>query len=612
MKSFLQSFSPRKSVFTLAVLLSAAPFIAGCDLAQNQLKNDRAANLEFQDFREGLEDRFGDLEEFAKNSDTGGLPPLQPYVSKPTEALKPMPLVTVAVSQATSVRDLLFDLAFQAGYDLELDPRIKGGIIFTARDRPFDEVVERLADIAGLRYTLEDQRLRVEVDRPYNKTYKLDYLSYVRSNEGSIRSSVAVVSGEGADSGSAFETTTESEANFWGELETSLTQILGARKLALLTAADPEVQVEATNPDVAVIGNAQVNEAGNIQVSPPDINLNVQSLYDEEEESQLSEANVPTFTINKQAGLVNVYAPDSLQREVKTYLDLVRKQTTSQVLIEAKILEVSLLDEFDAGIDWSLLSVLSGEGVLEFNSASVSNPVSAFANTATGNSFALGFLGNDVNAMVSALNEFGTTRALASPRLTVINNQSAVLNVADNRVFFEIDIDVTTEEGVTQTDIDSNIRNIPEGILVSVQPAINLDERTVSLAVRPTITRVVREVPDPAVQFQTAQAGVSGIESLIPEVNVQEIDSVIKVRSGQPIVMGGLLQDVTRGTEGGVPVLSEVPVMGSLFKSHSDSIEKVELVILLKATIVDNHDNIHATDRDIYKKFSGDRRPFRL
>ena len=106
---------------------------------------------------------------------------------------------------------------------------------------------------------------------------------------------------------------------------------------------------------------------------------------------------------------------------------------------------------------------------------------------------------------------FGTTRALASPRLTVLNNQAAILNVANNRVFFEVEIDVTTDEGVTQTDIDSDIRNVPEGVLVNVQPSIDLDNQTISMALRPTITRVIREVNDPAVQFVAAQAGVTGL-----------------------------------------------------------------------------------------------------
>ena len=121
----------------------------------------------------------------------------------------------------------------------------------------------------------------------------------------------------------------------------------------------------------------------------------------------------------------------------------------------------------------------------------------------------------------------------------------------------------------------------------------------------------VRTVPDPAVQFVALQNNIS-VQSLVPELNVQEIDTVINVNSGQPIVMGGLLQDRSSSSQEAIPVLGEVPVVGSLFRSQVDSVSKTELVILLRATIVEGPDTISDTDRDIYKRFSNDRRPFDL
>jgi len=199
---------------------------------------------------------------------------------------------------------------------------------------------------------------------------------------------------------------------------------------------------------------------------------------------------------------------------------------------------------------------------------------------------------------------FGNVRALASPRLTVLNNQSAVLNVATNRVFFEIETETeTTEVGITRN-VEAEIRNVPEGILVNVQPSINLDTQTVSMAVRPTITRIVNTVQDPSVD--------PDISAPVPELNVQEIDSVIQVKSGQPVVMGGLLQDRVIGSREAVPVLGEIPMVGNLFRNQSDSIVKTELVILLKATIMQGNNNIDDTDRDLYRAFAQDRRPFKL
>ena len=609
--------------------------IASCDLATNYLKPDRGANMEIQDYRDGLAERLPAVDEDDESG--GSIPSLQPYISSVPDNLKPMPLVSVSVNQSVPIRDVLFELAEQAEYDLELDPRIRGSVIFTARNKPFDLVVQRISEIAGLRYQFKDDILRVEVDTPYNKTYKIDYLSYVRTNSGNVRNNIGVVSGEGTDTGSSFEATSASEANFWGEVEVSLQQLLGrgTQASALKTSRDPRIVATEQNPEAATLmPEAVEGEDGEttINAAPaPDVVLNVESLPLNDEEDPFSgdgaDGNAATFSINKQAGIINVFANEKAQKEVGDFLNLLRRSVTAQVLIEAKILEVTLDDEYIAGIDWRYLNSLSGQGALSFvgdgfgtldtlNAGGFVNPApigeTVIANNAN---FVVGYAGSDIQAFIQAVSGFGTVRALASPRLTVLNNQSAVLNVATNRVFFEVDIDVTTDSGVTQTDIDSDIRNVPEGVLVNVQPSINLDNGTISMAVRPTITNIVNQVPDPAIQFVTASATppITGVVSNIPEVNVQEIDSVIQVRTGQPIVMGGLLQDRAVATNSGVPGLGEVPMVGSLFRKQSDLIRKTELVIFLKATILEAPgDTIHDTDRDLYRMFSGDRRPLKL
>jgi MSHA biogenesis protein MshL len=627
--------------FALMLLVASAGILTGCDLSRNYLKSDRAGNMEIQDYRDGLSERTPEVlaDEDSASSQAANIPELKPYVSDASENLEPMPLVSISVNQTVPLRDVLFELAQQAEYDLELDPSIRGSIIFTAREKPFDLVIARISEIAGLRYRFADGILRVEVDAPFNKSYKVDYLSYIRSNTSSVRNNIAVVSGEGTDTGSDFQVTAESESNFWGELEQNLGQILGGATAPLRTSRDPRITVTEQNPDIAATAPVPTAEGGapagadgaaeqpQVNVTPPQAVLNVESLPVEDDAGTPAGAGTAgaTFSVNRQAGIISAFATERQHKEIAEYLKIVRRSVTSQVLIEAKILEVALDDEHSAGIDWRVLNLFAGEGALSFMSdgasgslnllseASIDDPISG--ELSAPGSFVVGFGGNDVQALIRAISRFGAVRALASPRLTVLNNQSAVLNVASNRVFFEIDIDVTTDEGVTQTDIDSDIRNVPEGVLVNVLPSINLDNNTISMAVRPTITRILRSVPDPAIQFVTASAipPIEGVESLIPEVNVQEIDSVIQVRSGQPIVMGGLLQDRTATSEGGVPVLNEIPVAGNLFKNHSDLIRKTELVIFLKATIVEApEDTIHDTDKDLYRMFSGDRRPLRL
>ena len=591
----------------------------------NQLKTDRSTHLDFQDYRDSLAPRIADADsQNTAEADDASIPDFQSYVATPDENIKPMPLVSISVNQTIPLRDVLYELAKQADYDIELDPRITGSIIFTARERPFDMVVKRISEIAGLRYKFEDDIVRVELDTPYQKTYKIDYLSYIRKNKSTIKNDVAVVTGNGAGTGSNFQSESTSEADFWLEMETGIAQILGVAPGSgqMLSSGDPQVTAVEQSPapvEPVVTQPAEGTEGATttVEVQPPQATLSVAPLAPVSSGSNdVSAVQANTFSVNKQAGMISVIATERQQQQIADYLTEVRRSTTAQVLIEAKVLEVSLNDEYAAGINWSNIDI--GDTAVSFaNVGDLARPFLEGELTSQSN-FNLSILGNDASAVVDALSRFGTVHALASPRLTVLNNQSAVLNVATNQVYFEIDIDISTADNTTQTTVDSEIRNVPEGVLINVQPSIDLDNQTVSMAVRPTITRITEFVDDPGVSFAVASAIANGlniepITSGVPVVNVQEMDSIIKVSSGQAVVMGGLLQDRTATSEKGVPVLSEIPILGNAFKNHSDSVQKTELVIFLKATIIDSEgQTITPMDRDLYKRFSGDRRPLDL
>ncbi len=616
------SGATRTSLVALGFVASSIA-LTGCDLTRNQMKTDRAAHLEFQDFRDSLASRLPMAEQQAESGTDSKIPSLQPYVAQPSENLQPMPLVSIAVNQTVPLRDALFELAKQANYDVELDPRITGSIIFTAKEKPFDLVIKRIAEISGLRYKFTDDVLRVELDTPYTKTYKIDYLSFVRRNTSSIRNDIAVVTGSGTNTGSGFEAANESEANFWAELETNLTQILGVTlsRGGLKTAADPQITAVQQNPapvePVVVEGEAGGEGAPVIQTQAPQATLQVNSLPSTDPNAaatnqygrtQDQDPTKASFSINKQSGMVSVYASERQHEEIREYMTELKRSSTAQVLIEAKIMEVSLSDEYNTGIDWSRVAIGDKATLLD-----IALPIQPFldADAAPTNGVAFTMGGSDVSVVINALSQFGTVRALASPRLTVLNNQSAALNVAQNLVYFEVEIETSQSQSSTTTNIDSEIRNVPEGILINVQPSINLDDKTVSMAIRPTITNVEQFQSDPAVEIQAAALGVN-VTSNVPVVQVQEFDSVISMNSGQAMLMGGLMQDRERTTEQGVPILSEVPFIGEVFQSHVDHIQKTELVVFLKATIVEGGNNIHNTDRELYKMFSQDRRPLDL
>lgn len=667
-----------KASFTSLVAVSAFLPMSACDLANNFTKIDRATNSEFQDYRDAMAPREATVD--ASGINGAGIPELETYVSDDSQNMKSSPLVSLSINQSIPLREALFELVKQADYDVELDPRISGSIIFTARNRPFDEVIDRICEISGLRYKFDENTLRIEIDSPYSKTYKVDYLSFVRTNESSVKTDVSIASsGDAASStGSKFSINSKSDADFWAELDSNLKQILSSNSSPsyLKTNEDPQISLTSSNPvpPVPPIDGAALSETATqagtedyistpqlvtqtaspsiatpsavvpqpddatlapsavdapVAETPPSADpapqpvttqapvpaqppvLRVESLPTSLSGTASGANSVqftPAFSINKQAGIISVYANERLHKQVESYLKDLRRSTTSQVLIEAKVLEVTLSDEFATGINWQQLDSLG-----DFSISNIAFPKSTLI-PATTNAVTFGFAGNDISAFVSALSRFGTVHALASPRLTVLNNQAAVLNVAKNQVYFELDITVTAGTTTTagQTTVESEIKSVPEGVLINVLPSIDLDRRSISMQVRPSVTKIDSFVSDPGVAFASATL-TTPIESLIPVMNVQEVDSVLNMRDKQMMVMGGLLQDSTTSEQGGVPVASEIPVFGGLFRNQNDKVSKKELVIFMKATILDNpEDSIHQTDKDLYRVFGQDRRPEKL
>jgi general secretion pathway protein D len=612
------NFLAVKKLFLILFFVTVSPFLASCEMTQNYLKHDRENNMEPQDYRDALAPRPLDIRDKSAGRLSGNIPPLKPYVAAPDTNYKPMPLVTISVNQTVPIRDVIYEIAEQAEYDVELDPRIRGSIIFSARNRPLDMVIERIAEIAGLRYSFEENMLRVQMDTPYHEIYKINYLALTRTNASSISNNVSVVSGEGSDTGSSFSASNESVIDFWQELETNLTQIVESNRdsARLATERDPTVTVAQGAPapvdPLVMDDNGNLAQEGpNVQVAVPAAVLNVNALEGDDDGGDEGEDPFESrFSLNRQAGLVSVFAPERLQKKIDTYLKTLKKSVTAQVLIEAKVLEVSLKDEFSAGIDWSVLFDSGASGGLGFGSQATDGLVRGILATdgSLASNSSVSYISDNFNAAIDALSRFGTVQGLASPRLTVLNNQSAALSVAENVVYFSIDVETTVgDTGPPVTSFETEAQTVPEGVLINVQPAIDTDLGIISMAIRPTITSIVGFTNDPNPALAAA-----GVISPVPNVNVQEFDSILQMNSGQAVVLGGLIQDRVVSTRNGVPVLGETPLLGGLFRNQQDQVEKTELVVFLKATIVEGGNTIHATDKDLYRTFSSDRRPFDL
>ena len=318
--------------------------------------------------------------------------------------------------------------------------------------------------------------------------------------------------------------------------------------------------------------------------------------------------NIPqsSVTINKSAGILSVYSSQKQHSAIEDYLEDVRKTASAQVLIEAKVVEVTLDDEFKTGIDWDLTGVSPGTG------AKTSGGFSAIGSTSS--TSAVSFVINgDIGLSVSALEKFGSTRTLSSPRVHAINNRKSILNFTNKLVYFTVENNnitntvnnaISNQLTVTSTKQEENV-----GVELSIVPSINLDTNEVTLQIKPKITVVSGQVIDPA-SPRDQDTNEIIFENKVPVIQTREIDTVAKIMSGNAIVIGGLMEESTSSQDYGVPFLQRIPFLGYLFKSSSKISTVTETVIFIKATIVNSSTVTDKTDREIQEKFDTNRRKF--
>jgi len=286
--------------------------------------------------------------------------------------------------------------------------------------------------------------------------------------------------------------------------------------------------------------------------------------------------------VNKESGVVGVNTTSKGHERVRAFLDRVMAGARRQVLIEATVVEVQLSANSQSGINWSqIISTGAARGLtVNLTSSSLLSSTNAatisFARTGTG-------IG-DITSAVSLLESFGTTKVLSSPKLSVINNQTAIIKVIDNYVYVTLSYTPAQTNAnvvVSPASYTSNINTIPVGFVMTVTPQIS-DSGEVTLNVHPSITRVIRTIVDPNPVLVNATPPIT---NLIPVVQSRELESILRVQSGEIAVLGGLMQESNVSAEQGLPGINRTQ-LGTVTGSRSEVRAKTELVVFMRPIVI--------------------------
>ena len=494
-----------------------------------------------------------------------------PMLPQPTPALRPE-TYSVVVNNVR-VQDLLFALARDARIQVDIHPDVSGSITLNAIDQTLPQLLSRIARQVDMRYEMDGQTLSVMRDLPFLRSYRIDYVSASRNvTMQSTASSQFGGSGGGASGGGTGATATVnvvSNNQLWDQIVVNVRQILEDTDVVALPAP------AASQAPAAPAGAPGAAPAPPPAPAGPSVRVR-------ESASVIG---------NRESGVLYVRATARQHERVQEFLDQVLASTRRQVLIEATIAEVQLNNQYQRGIDWTLLQRAGATAGLSFRQTNPLTLPSAVDTTtgfvisgATGPARSANFV---LNAL-KLLESFGDIRVLSSPKISVLNNQIALLRVTRDIVYFTItpsSAPVTIAAGaggtgnVALTAFSTTPNVAAEGLMMSVLPQIN-DAESVVLNVRPTIRRRVDFANDP----NPALVGTAG--NRIPIFETREMDSILRLQSGQIAVLGGLMQDTMTNTEDGIPGARGIPGIGELFGQRSNAMTKTELVIFLRATVI--------------------------
>ncbi|MEZ8062582.1 MULTISPECIES: pilus (MSHA type) biogenesis protein MshL [Vibrio] len=446
-------------------------------------------------------------------------------------------------AKGVEARTFFASLVKGTEYSAAIHPSVTGSLTLNLTDVTLDEVLSVAQDMYGYDIEKRGKVIQVYPAGLRTVTIPVDYLQVKRSG----RSLTTITTGTISNSDNSSSNSSSSDSNSSNSSNSSNTSNStsnGGTEIETTSESDFWPQLEAAVAHLIGSGNGQ------------------------------------SVVVTPQASVITVRAyPDEI-REVREFLGISQKRLQRQVILEAKIMEVTLSDGYQQGISWSNLSKSIGSGGVVIDRPGGTLPPLDAISSLLGGQTNVTISDGSFEAVLSFMDTQGDLNVLSSPRVTAANNQKAVIKVGTDE-YYVTDLSSAVGSG-DNANVAPEVELTPffSGISLDVTPQID-DKGSVFLHVHPAVIEVEEEVKE------LNLGSTTGVVQLpLAKSSIRESDSVIRARDGDVVVIGGLMKSNTSDVTSKVPFLGDIPALGHLFRNTNQLTQKTELVILLKPTIV--------------------------